>query len=120
MSASISNVSYVQIFRILKQQSDGGRTYTIGRSVDNRMTDMFYHCIDTWPSVLAVNVVPCLVCNSELPRDDLPGAFVVAMDLDNPTSGIAMGTCDRCALTTDDRIFAAFERLSQWTPPTKN
>jgi hypothetical protein len=115
-----SNISCVQIFRILKQQSDGAWTYTIERSMDDRMTDLFLHCIDTWPSVLAANVVPCLVCDSDLPRDDLPGAFVVAIDLDNPTSGIAMGACDRCALMPDDRIFVTFERLSQWTPTTKN
>ena len=112
-----SDVCKVEIFRIIKQ-SDGGWTHTI--SLDNRMTDLFLHCLYTWPSVLAANVVPCLVCDSDLPRDDLPGGFVVSMDLDDPTSGIALGACDRCALMMDDLIFEAFERLSQWTQITKN
>jgi hypothetical protein len=113
----ISKLTYAQIFR---QETNGGWTYGTNDGIlDPGMMTMFCHVLDTWPSMVATDVVRCLVCDGELPRDDLPGAFVVTVDLEDPTSGGAMGACKRCALTTDsNRLFEAFERSLPWMRPT--
>ena len=115
-----STLTYAVIFR---QETDGRWVYgTDDGSLDPRMAAMVGHLLEVWPSIVATAVMQCPVCDGELPCDDLPGAFVVTVDLEDPAAGGAMGACKRCALTTDDdQLFEAFERSLPWMRPiTKN